>query len=140
MLQIPYPLIVRQWDAIYERGKRIVPTTALAAAGVFAYLAWQSSKSGGPNASKATKLYAVAAVTNASFVPWTLLFLLPTNSKLKAMLRETAGVSALKEISEAGVAKGLSSKELVHYWGTLNLQRAFLPMVGTLTGLWASWL
>ena len=78
--------------------------------------------------SASAKYSVAAAVSTIAIVPFTKLFLAPTNQELfkreKAAFSTSAGVEA-------------SSVELVKKWGRLNLMRAFLPAAGALLACFA---
>lgn len=64
--------------------------------------------------------------------------MMPTNRKLFKKYDEMKGLSVNEKATEVGLAKGESTKELVNWWGTLNVGRGLLPLVGAVMGLWAT--
>ena len=77
------------------------------------------------------QLYIAAAVCCVSIVPFTLIVLAPTNSKLiKAAEIEKMGDEA-KETYPGNVAsKGESTPDLLRKWAGLNAARAISPLIG----------
>ena len=104
----------------------------------FAWLAYQFHNSPLSKNNSASTLYALAAATSLGIGPYTAIFMNATNSKIIDMERETAGLDIKDQVSEVGLAKGASAKELVDWWGVLNMGRAMVVLTATLLGLTAT--
>ena len=89
---------------------KIAVTTALA----YSYAAYSTRGSG------ASKTYLAAAGLVVSIIPFTILFMTPTNG---ALLAAAEGTSSLGVSEVSG---------LVRRWGFLNLARSVLPLTGGL--------
>lgn len=137
ILKAPAPLLVKQWQIMYDTGKLTLPPLAIGSGAIFGYLAYRceflSRSTHIPTArepkiidfltatpdSTPRALYTAAAVLLPSIVPYTILLLKPINDKLTAM----ANISDMSERLETAHA-------LVDKWGTLNLIRSLLPLAG----------
>ena len=84
------------------------------------------------------ELYALAALMTVSVVPYTLLVMKSVNAKLLAKAEEMESLDAKDEVTEVGLPKGESAKELVDWWGVLNLGRGVFSLLGAVLGAWAS--
>ncbi|TAQ90585.1 hypothetical protein B7494_g1119 [Chlorociboria aeruginascens] len=133
MLQAPTPLLLQQWAAMYNRGKKTVPPIGVVAALAYFYLASKL-----PPSSDKTKFYAyiAAGILGAGLGPFTLLVIKPTNDALFKRLEETSGLSQKDKVVEIGGARK-SAHQLVDYWGVLNLGRTFMLAVATGLGVWS---
>lgn len=73
-------------------------------------------------------LWAIAAVATLAQTPWTLLVMMKTNERMIT-------------IAESKVEQEKASREevvgLLRRWGSMNVVRGLLAMVGGLAGLWA---
>jgi Domain of unknown function (DUF1772) len=90
------------------------------------------SKSSPPNYTTSSKrLYTAAAIIIPCIVPFTLLFMRPTNNAIhakKAFYSSAVG---------AGIATDAELSRLIAKWTVLNYTRSLLPLLGTLLGAWA---
>lgn len=135
LFQAPTPLVSRQWQTIFERGKPIAIPSALLSAGSFSYLAYALYKTlHHPRA----ELYGLAAIATITMIPFTALLIQPTNEKLHEKANEFQQWSLADEAVENNVAKGESSKELIDRWATLNAVRALFPLSGAVIAAWAT--
>jgi len=133
LLQSPTPLILRQWQALYDKGKATAPVIATVAALAHSYSAYSTSA----RPSAAWKLYTLAAALTFGIAPYTLTVMKNVNGKLAAKNKETAELSATDDVVEVGLG-GESAKALVDWWGTLNLIRASGPLLGAVAAVWAT--
>ena len=97
-----------------------MPKVAITVALSYAYAAYTARNRGG----RTWGGYAGAAGLVVSIVPFTIALMSPTNDTL------TQAANASTVISSEGIVD-----ELVVRWGTLNLARSVLPLVGALAGL-----
>lgn len=67
-----------------------------------------------------------------SIIPFTLVFIVPTNNKLEAKMRDLAATSLEDQAAEAGVAEAETTHALIDRWGVLNLARAAIIAAGVL--------
>ena len=135
MLLAPAPLSARQWQASFDRGKIINPAIALVSGISYGVLSYNLY--GTLNHFKA-EMYALSAVSVLSIWPWTLLVMWPTNVKLFKKYEDMKNLSIEEKATETGLARGESTKELMDYWGLLNLGRGLLPLVGAVLGTWST--
>lgn len=140
----PIAHVTHQWLDVYERGKRIFPSIAIAASLANGYLAWALRDRPAPNGigGSWTGLYVTAVVTTLGMVPWTLTAMKDTNSRLRA--HATRDDAALAEgtkgmvVGEQEKAKRARDDEdvpgLLWKWANLNLCRAVFPFFGACIG------
>ncbi|KAK4691861.1 hypothetical protein P7C71_g5232, partial [Lecanoromycetidae sp. Uapishka_2] len=135
LLLAPNPVLVRQWQLSFDRGKIVNPAIAIVSACTYFWLSW--SLYGGLNHPKA-EMYALSAICTLGIWPYTIFGMMSTNKKLFKKYEEMKGLSLSEKATEVGLPKGESTKELVDRWGALNVGRGFLPLVGAVLGLWAT--
>ena len=116
-------ILAQQWKYTFEAGKSQNPPIAAVTAATFSYLAWTAGH--GPR--NRARLYGVAAALTIAIVPWTLLAMSPTNSRLSAKAEEAWTRKGKEDDGEVG--------ELLKRWTTLNGVRSFFPLVGGVVGL-----
>ena len=134
-LLAPSPILVRQWDRVFERGKILNPSISALSALSYAFLSYRLY--GTLNHPKA-EMYALSALFTLAIMPYTVIGMLPTNKKLKKKLEEMKGLDIGEKATEIGLAKGESAKELLDWWATLNFGRGIFPLVGALLGMWTT--
>lgn len=135
ILLAPHPLAVRQWRKLYSQGKAAAPPLAALSAMSFSFLAYKLSKT--LNQTKG-ELYALAALSTISIVPYTLIVMRATNDKLTNKANDSETWSIKDEEDGLGLEKGKSAKELLDWWGLLNFARGMFPLIGAGLGAWAS--
>ncbi|KIN09011.1 hypothetical protein OIDMADRAFT_141184 [Oidiodendron maius Zn] len=128
---VPSPVLAQQWKYNFEKGKSQNPPIAAASASAFSYLAW-SVRSGSRLRSIVPKnsiqLYTTAAILTLGIVPYTLLAMQSTNSKL------IAKSEAWKGVAISGTSEDAEFIELVEKWTFLNGVRSSLPLAGAIAG------
>ena len=120
---------------MFDRGKLLNPASALVSSLSYAYLAYRLY--GTLNHPKA-EMYGLSALVPLAIVPYTILAMMGTNRKLFGKCDEMAGLEAGAKVTEVGLKRGESVKELVDKWGMLNLGRGVFPLVGAVLGLWVT--
>ena len=135
LLLAPNSLIVRQWKKTFDIGKIAHPAIAIVSIVAYGYLAYEMK--GTLNQHKA-ELYGLCALLDLMIWPWTIIVMMPTNKKLFRKHEEAMAVQENEEITEVGLPKGQSSKELVDWWGTMNVVRACFPLGAAALGVWAT--
>ena len=119
--------LARQWQAIYNIGKKIGPGAAVPSAAAFTYASRLVPK----GATLPRNLFIAAAVCNLLIVPFTFIFMKRTNDDLHRRANNaTAGrdeVSAKKDAMQGSV-ESLETSDLIHHWGDLSTMRASLPL------------
>lgn len=73
-----------------------------------------------------------------SIIPFTLIFIAPTNNKLIEKMNSMAGASLEDKAVEKNVAKGETVHALIDKWATLNLARAVLIGAGAICAVVAA--
>lgn len=134
-LLAPAPLLVRQWQRSFDRGKIMNPAIAILSSLSYGFLSYKLY--GGLNHPKA-EMYGLAAVMPFAVVPYTMLVMMSTNQKLFEKHDEMKGMEVGEKATEVGLAEGESTKELVDRWGMMNLGRGMFPLVGAVLGLWTT--
>lgn len=109
-------------------------------ASTFGYLAYAFSKSSFPIDVFRSRIYASAAITILGIIPYTLLVMKgPTavNDKLIAKVENLSGFDVIEKVTEAGLSKGETTKELLSNWATHNAVRGLflLPQLFWVPGL-----
>ncbi|KAG4033422.1 hypothetical protein MFRU_005g04290 [Monilinia fructicola] len=88
ILESPPHLLLKQWNNLFQQGKAFFPVASLIPAGSYFFLAYkQTSK-------LKLKLFGAAGALAVGIIPYTLLFMLYTNSKLLGKVDEAQGVYA----------------------------------------------
>lgn len=123
---------------MYLRGKSVAPPVAAVSLASFGYLAIKLYNAPLSVNHPRGELYALAGVMTVSIVPYTLLVMESVNAKLMAKAEAMEGMDVEDEATEVGMLKGESAKELVDWWGVLNLGRGVFPLLGACLGAWAS--
>ncbi|KAN0117622.1 DUF1772 domain containing protein [Hyaloscypha variabilis] len=128
----PAGLVARQWKYIYDDGKIQNPSIAVIAGTSFAYLAW-SVRSGTALSlivpKNSAQIYTIAAILTYGMIPFTGLFMLPTNEKL--MSTANRYVSA----KSAGAANDKEVSESLKKWALLSGIRGLLPLLGGIVSM-----
>ncbi|KAK9388729.1 hypothetical protein V1515DRAFT_419160 [Lipomyces mesembrius] len=102
--------------------RRTVPFLAILPTASFAFLAWKA-----PDAKMA---HLIATVCSASFIPYTLLFMMRTNRAILSKAEVLESKSRGPESSE-----GENLELLLNQWVMMNSIRGVLPLLGALVGL-----
>ncbi|KAI1332406.1 hypothetical protein F5Y16DRAFT_394480 [Xylariaceae sp. FL0255] len=118
----PASNLIGAWHTQFFRGQVYLPTTAVAAALSYLYLAYQHYHLG-----YEWRGYAAAAASNVLLAPWTILLIAPINHTLGAAL--SRGVQGKMVSAE-------TARALIARWGGLNFYRIFMPLGGALLGFW----
>ena len=108
------------------------PPIAAVSATCSGYLAYHFYNA--PLGSPRWELYALAAASTIAIVPYTLIFMAKTNARLTEKAREAGALDAKEHVTEVGLAKGTSAKELLDWWGVLNACRALFTLAGAVLG------
>lgn len=139
ILESPTPLMLQQWQRMYNTFKIVMPPLAIAAGVNYAYLAtrfWPAvSTVNGLAAGTVARVYGIAAALCFVFVPYTLAVIGPTNRALFAKVDQLGARKLTEEVVEAG-PQSESAKALVDRWGTLNLGRGVMLATAASLGLW----
>jgi hypothetical protein len=120
---VPGDLLAQQWRAMFNMGKAAMPAIAVISVASYAYTAYDRSKR-----HLYWTRYATAAALTVSIIPFTFIFMHPTNQSLL----QIAGGGAT-----AAVVNDDSVRALITKWAGLNLIRSLLPLGGAIVGLWA---
>jgi Domain of unknown function (DUF1772) len=115
------PQLFHQWVRMYHYGHQVLPTLAV---GTFLLYSYTSVKK--RSAKISWRVFALAGVTTLSILPFTWIFVVPTNNELFRLERVSKVEPLVKEIIEA--------KELVVRWSWLHFTRSLLPLLGVVLG------
>lgn len=121
---VPAQTLAQQWQGLFARGKVLGPQLAVASLLGYGYLAYQRKTATGPDR-QGWAGYVAAAALAISIVPFTIVFMNPTNIALQNVAFGTD-----KTTSETAV------RELLVKWKGLNLVRSFFPLAGAILGFW----
>ena len=140
--------LARQWRFCYITGKATLLPLSLVASTFFAYVAWSISTISPANVAAERSLnglkwiFAVAASFAFSSVPWTLATMMRTNNIMFARADQADAVaeSGKADASEEGMKgnderglEGMTTEELMHRWGFLNMIRSGLMFSAVIT-------
>nr|POE56480.1 anthrone oxygenase gedh [Quercus suber] len=113
-----------QWARMYHYGHMVLPTLSILTATCYGYAAWlvrvQKQK---------WQLFAVAAVTTILMIPFTLLFMTPTNERLFALEKATRSIESTGQLGSLEEAR-----VLIRRWSGLHIMRSLSPFVGAVLG------
>ena len=104
--------LLKQWKPSYDAGYTMQATLAAVSAGLGLLAAWTSGD----------WRWIVGGVLIFANWPYTLICIMPTNNKLKAIAESDAGPT---------------SRAMLVYWGRLHAVRTILGIAATLAYLWA---
>lgn len=121
--------ILKVWRRMYQRGHAHGPKIAILTSGAFVYLTWCSSRATGNRVPML--LFGTAASLVTGIVPFTLLFMRPTNNALMARAAEEDALlhTPVQSLDQK------SSEQLFAHWANLTGVRALLPLAGGVLGL-----
>ncbi|CZR61030.1 uncharacterized protein PAC_10926 [Phialocephala subalpina] len=141
LLDSPTPLMLKQWNTMFQVGRKAGPQLALLSAISYFYLSYKSHLSPLPAFSNTllskTTSYAIAGLLSIGIVPYTLIFISGTNSKLLKKVEETKTLKVSDEVVEVGLGNE-SAHALVDWWGMLNLGRGALLVASGVLGAWTA--
>ncbi|KAJ5592636.1 hypothetical protein N7537_009540 [Penicillium hordei] len=107
--------LVRQWVRVYHYGHIYMPALCLATCGLYGYIALNRLQ---------RRIYVLAGLSTIAMVPFTWIFMAPTNNTLFHL----DGLDNLSSIELAAV------QDIVIRWSWLHLFRCLSPIVGVLLG------
>lgn len=107
--------LVRQWVHVYHYGHIYMPALCVATCGLYGYIALNRLQH---------RIYVLAGLSTIAMVPFTWIFMAPTNNTLFHL----DGLDNLSSIELAAV------QDIVIRWSWLHLFRCLFPMVGVLLG------
>ena len=121
------PQLFHQWVRMYHYGHQVLPTMAVGTFLLYSYNALKALRNRQKKPSKkGWGIFALAGITTISMLPFTWIFMVPTNSEL----------FRLEEVSKGqpGVMGIKGGKELVVKWAWLHVARSLLPLAGAVVG------
>ncbi|GME26175.1 hypothetical protein GTA08_BOTSDO03614 [Neofusicoccum parvum] len=133
LLDAPAPLLARQWLKARNIGMKVSLPSIAASISLFAWLASREAPDSTPR-----KLYTAAALLYFAKIPYSFIFLRPTDEALLAKAESFATTSITDTAVEVGVAKEETTHVLVDKWATINLGRAVLGFAGAACSVWAT--
>ena len=123
---------------MFLRGKSTAPPVAAISSVSYGYLAIKLYNAPLSTNHSRGELYALAAALTLCTLPYTLLVMKNVNAKLMAKADEMENLDVKDEVTEVGLPKGESAKELLDWWGVVNLIRGGFPLLGAVVGIWTS--
>lgn len=113
--------LYQQWVRTYYAGFPVLPTISIATGSLFLLVAAQKRQDNKPWITTAA-----AGITTVLMVPWTWVFLVPTNNQL----------FKLEADAVAGLPTSLEhAQTMVKLWSGRHMMRSFFPLVGAVIGL-----
>ncbi|KAK4160955.1 hypothetical protein QBC43DRAFT_324573 [Cladorrhinum sp. PSN259] len=129
LLEAPVPVMLKQWRSAYAQGKKLVPLLSVFTSLGYWYLAAKSNKFS--SHSNSNKLFGTAGALTFGIVPYTLAWMWGVNKELTRREKEVSAMQAEELTAESE----RSSKQLVDWWGVLNLGRSGMMILGFGLGL-----
>ncbi|KAK4168183.1 hypothetical protein QBC43DRAFT_115655 [Cladorrhinum sp. PSN259] len=123
------PLLFTQWARMYHYGHQVLPTMAVGTLLLYAYTAVKRRGGSSQNPKQAKRSWgpiALAGLTTVVMIPFTWIFMVPTNNELFRLELVSRAEPAVKGLAEA--------KELVVKWAWLHLARSLFPLAGAVVG------
>jgi Domain of unknown function (DUF1772) len=115
------PQLFHQWARMYHYGHQVLPTMAVGTFLLYNYVAVKKRR-----ARKSWGVFVLAGVMTLSMLPFTWIFMVPTNNELFRLEGVSKAEPLVRGIVEA--------KELVVKWSWLHLTRSLLPLAGAVMG------
>jgi hypothetical protein len=113
--------LLRQWVRVYHYGHIYMPALCVGTFGLYQYTALHNYRNNGN-----WLLYAVAGATTIAMVPFTWVFMAPTNNVLFGLDKSATESMAVETL--------VSVQEIVVKWSWLHILRSLFPLVGVLLG------
>ncbi|OGE53284.1 hypothetical protein PENARI_c008G07841 [Penicillium arizonense] len=113
--------LLRQWVRVYHYGHIYMPALCVGTFGLYQYTALQNYRNNGN-----WLLYAVAGVTTIAMVPFTWVFMAPTNNVLFGLDKSATESMAVETL--------ISVQDIIVKWSWLHIVRSLFPLVGVLLG------
>jgi hypothetical protein len=129
---VPAGYLARQWKYIFDTGKVQNPSVAAVASSSFAYLAWSVRKGTALSLlvpKNSVLIYSTAALLTIGMVPYTIIFMLPTNDRLTEKAKQHVTSKGAVATDDKEVI------ELLKKWSFLSGIRGLLPLMGGVVSL-----
>ncbi|KAL5601460.1 hypothetical protein BROUX41_002557 [Berkeleyomyces rouxiae] len=135
LLDAPTDVMLKQWRNTFESGMRVFRTAFIATSVGYFGLAY--ALSGGLRG----RMLVAGGALSLAVVPYTYIFMMPTNRELLAMAAQRVDGQATKEDTDKShdnvQATEDRARRLVDDWGVLNLGRAALSWSSAILGMTA---
>jgi len=135
ILESPTPLLLRQWQHLYDTAKMIVPPLAVVCGSSFLFVAYDAHQRTATVVPHQWKAYVASALLTLGIVPYTLLVIMPINRRLWQKVKDMRHLAATDTVFEATVGDE-TAHALVDKWATVNVGRATLLGVAAVTAAW----
>ncbi|KAI0001236.1 hypothetical protein F4779DRAFT_622446 [Xylariaceae sp. FL0662B] len=119
----PLDVMLRQWRFQFLRGRAFMPITGVLTAANYLFVAYSYYAKG-----LEWRGFAAAGLSTFSIIPFTLVFIMKTNSQLLAACESSDKKEKTMSNSTATA--------LIKKWGELNAVRQLVPLIGTGLALW----
>jgi hypothetical protein len=127
-------ILCKQWKYVYNYGHdQNIPLICTASA-CLAYSTWSAARGVALGAIRegSSLLWAASMVSTLSIIPFTIIFMVPTNNRLHELADE-----AIRTKDNAAASAGEVGR-LIKKWTRLNGIRSLLPLVGGIVAFFAS--
>ncbi|KAG9230001.1 hypothetical protein BJ875DRAFT_488394 [Amylocarpus encephaloides] len=114
--------LLRHWVRLYHYGHIYMPALCIGTVGLYGYSALKRRAS----ESQQEAAYAVAAATTIAMVPFTWIFMAPTNNILFGWEEMATAGTSVAELSAV--------QDVVVKWAWLHLARSVFPLIGAILG------
>lgn len=113
-----------QWARTYHYGHLLLPCLSVSTFLLYQYTAWSKKRAG---SLKQWRSLLVAGIVTVLMVPFTWVFMTPTNNKLFAL-------EEMAQINANSVGSLREAQDLVLKWSMLHMTRSMFPLVGAIMG------
>ncbi|KAG8169730.1 hypothetical protein KVR01_000475 [Diaporthe batatas] len=124
--------LVHQWARMYEYGHKAMPTISVGVCILHVYMAASKKRRG--DLDRGRRVFsALAGVSTVLMLPFTWLFMVPTNNELFRL-------EALSRMESPGAfdLRGADVKGLVGHWAELHAIRCIFPLAGAVLGMFGT--
>jgi hypothetical protein len=131
------PQLFKEWLSMYNYGFPTLPTISIVTCALYLFTALRARALGSP----CWALSAAAGVVTVVMVPFTWVYMWPTNEAIMALEKETRGLEGESESDGKGKRKAAvadigEARILVRKWNRTHFTRSLFPLAGALVGLY----
>ncbi|KAI9802477.1 MAG: hypothetical protein M1825_002862 [Sarcosagium campestre] len=137
ILKGPPAVVLLQWRELYQRGKDFAIPSTIGSFLCHSLVAYQLYRAGYCPVHKVWSLTAFGALSTIAVIPYTLIVMSETNSRLLEEGEEGKTIGQADTIVISAVSED-EVKSLVDHWAFLNIARGILPAIGAIAAGWAA--
>jgi hypothetical protein len=114
------PQLYHQWARMYHYGHQVLPGMAVTTLMLYGYIGMKKRA-----AKRPWTIFVVAGAVTVAMLPFTWIFMVPTNNKLFDLDAKSSG---------AVVTTVVEAQNLVRKWSWLHMARSMFPLAGAVIG------